>query len=85
MSYSATALFICPLTSDITSSSPAPNVKFFDFERPVLDFVVAKEGLVWVLLDSEWGDAATAGKMVRLVRWDWSIGEVRRVTILDRI
>jgi hypothetical protein len=36
----------------------------------MLDFVIGSDGLIWVLLDGKWDEAATTGKMVRVVRWD---------------
>jgi len=46
----ATALFITPYPSDGTVS----DVRAFDLGQPVLDFVVAEDGLFWASLDGNW-------------------------------
>ncbi|KAJ6484952.1 quinon protein alcohol dehydrogenase-like superfamily, partial [Mycena vulgaris] len=62
----ATALFSCPY------SSSEPAIDVFDFGKPVLDFSIAQDGLIWVCLDGQWGETASttesAPRMVRVVR-----------------
>jgi hypothetical protein len=50
----------------------------------VLDFVIGSDGLVWVLLDGQWGDSAEAQKMVRVVKWDSVREEVRMYPCLSQ-
>jgi tRNA (guanine-N(7)-)-methyltransferase subunit TRM82 len=70
--------------------SDADSIRHFDFGRPVLDFVVIRpdNGVVYVLLDGEWDGAGVeagssssnktrSGRMVRVVRWDSDVDEVR--------
>ncbi|KAF8216772.1 WD40-repeat-containing domain protein [Mycena galopus ATCC 62051] len=47
----ATALFFCAYSEDA-----APDVHAFDFEKPVIDFSVASDGLIWVCLDGQWSE-----------------------------
>lgn len=46
----ATALFTLPYRDGVTMS----NIRHFDFGRPITDFAIANDGLIWILLDSEW-------------------------------
>ncbi|KAJ7491900.1 WD40 repeat-like protein [Mycena latifolia] len=58
----ATALFSCPF-----SAGAASDVAALDFGVPVLDFSVARDGLVWVCLDGQWeGGSAPMVRVVRL-------------------
>ncbi|KAJ7656294.1 WD40 repeat-like protein [Mycena polygramma] len=61
----ATALFYCPY-----SENAAPEIHAFDFDKPVTDFTVTGDGLVWVCLDGLWSEDATNSTptMVRVVR-----------------
>jgi tRNA (guanine-N(7)-)-methyltransferase subunit TRM82 len=70
--HSATAIFIFPFDHVTTLSSPPSMsiIRHFDFERPVLDFVMGSDGLIWVLLDGQWDNAIKTWKMVRVIRWD---------------
>ncbi|KAJ7251424.1 hypothetical protein C8J57DRAFT_1353563 [Mycena rebaudengoi] len=43
----------------------SPDINAFDFERPVIDFAVAADGLIWVTLDGEW---LSEGKACRACR-----------------
>lgn len=70
---SATAIFIVPFPSD--QSEPA-RISHFDFGKPVLEFIIAENGLIWVLLDGEWGEDSRASSMAQLIRWDPSTGRV---------
>jgi len=63
---------------------PTSDIRHFDFGRPVLDFVIGSDGLVWVLLDGQWGDSAEAQKMVRVVKWDSVREEVRMYPCLSQ-
>ncbi|KAF7356394.1 tRNA (guanine-N(7)-)-methyltransferase non-catalytic subunit TRM82 [Mycena venus] len=58
----ATALFSCAYSDDA--------VHAFDFEKPVIDFTVSSDGLIWVCLDGQWGVDSADGTpvMVRVVR-----------------
>lgn len=48
--HSATALFTFPYRDGVTAS----DIRHFDFGRPVTNFTIADDGLIWILLDSEW-------------------------------
>ena len=50
----------------------------------MLDFVIGSDGLIWVLLDEKWDEAATAAKMVRTVKWDSVAEEVSVCTHLSQ-
>ncbi|EGN96699.1 hypothetical protein SERLA73DRAFT_184834 [Serpula lacrymans var. lacrymans S7.3] len=68
----ATAIFICPYPDGDGSS----DIYFFDFGKPVIDFIIAHDGLVWTLLDSGWDSKVTETvevlpkKLVRVVQWN---------------
>ncbi|KAJ6519092.1 WD40 repeat-like protein [Mycena sanguinolenta] len=61
----ATALFSCAY-----SENAAPEVHAFDFDKPVIDFTVASDGLIWVCLDGQWSETGvdSTPTMVRVVR-----------------
>jgi hypothetical protein len=48
----------------------------------VLDFVIGSDGVIWVLLDGQWGWAVGTGNMVRLVSWD-SVADEVCVSVYD--
>jgi hypothetical protein len=50
----------------------------------VLDFIIGSDGVIWVLLDEQWGESTGTGKMVRVVRWDPVAGEVRLCPCLSQ-
>ncbi|KAJ7252517.1 WD40 repeat-like protein [Mycena rebaudengoi] len=53
-----TALFSCIYSEDVS-----PDIDAFDFEQPVIDFVVAADGLIWVTLDGEWSEGGSKGTL----------------------
>ncbi|KAJ7117685.1 WD40-repeat-containing domain protein [Mycena epipterygia] len=63
------ALFLCPYSED-----KAPDIRSFDFGKPVTDFSITSDGLVWVCLDGQWSESGAASAtesaptMVRVVR-----------------
>ncbi|KAL4066031.1 WD40-repeat-containing domain protein, partial [Scleroderma yunnanense] len=64
----ATALFAFILGE---GSEPSP-ICHFDCESPVIDFTVADDGSIWILLDAEYVgnmSARTEIRLVRVVRW----------------
>ncbi|KAJ7140244.1 WD40 repeat-like protein [Mycena crocata] len=66
--FGATALFLCPYSDD-----PAPDIDAFDFQKPVIDFTITSDGLIWVSLDGQWSESGastieTAPVLVRVVR-----------------
>jgi len=48
----STALF----TASYPGEEVVSEVRAFDLGQPVLDFVVAEDGLVWVSLDGNWSE-----------------------------
>ena len=66
------------MTTPLTKS----DIRYFDFGRPVLDFIIGIDGIIWVLLDARWADAADPMDTVRLVRWDSIMQEVCRYSRL---
>ncbi|KAK2463593.1 hypothetical protein APHAL10511_004344 [Amanita phalloides] len=71
----ATALFTCALTSNAVIQS-------FDLQKPVLDFSISEDGLVWAILDGSWthpGEDDTTTNVVRILRLTPS-GELAEVT-----
>ncbi|KAJ6581834.1 WD40-repeat-containing domain protein [Mycena capillaripes] len=50
----ATALFYCSYLEDA-----APDIHAFDFNKPVIDFTVASDGLIWVCLDGQWSESGS--------------------------
>lgn len=69
---SATALFACPLKPDAV-------VQSFDVQKPVLDFSISDDRLIWVLLDGNWtgpGEESATANMVRVLHLTPSDGEV---------
>ncbi|KAJ7509880.1 WD40 repeat-like protein [Mycena galericulata] len=64
----ATALFICPYSEDAI-----PGIRPFDFGKPIIDFTITGDGLVWVCLDGQWSETGSSAEgsapaMVRAVR-----------------
>ncbi|KAJ6504799.1 WD40 repeat-like protein [Mycena vitilis] len=61
----ATALFYCPDSEDAEL-----EIHAFDFGKPVIDFTVTSDGLIWVCLDGLWSEDAanSTPTMVRVVR-----------------
>ncbi|KAJ7231880.1 WD40-repeat-containing domain protein [Mycena haematopus] len=64
----ATALFSCAY-----SEGAAPEVHAFDFNKPVIDFAVAPDELIWVCLDGQWSETGvdstdSTPTLVRVVR-----------------
>jgi tRNA (guanine-N(7)-)-methyltransferase subunit TRM82 len=51
-----------------------PEIHAFDFNKPVVDFTVTSDGLIWVCLDGQWSEtgvddlAESAPAMVRVLR-----------------
>lgn len=71
----ATALFYCrfPTSLDVL---PAWSIAWLDLGKPIIDFVVSHDGLVWVLVDGEWQSEPSdteiqqdANRLVRLLKW----------------
>ncbi|GLB41843.1 putative required for the formation of N(7)-methylguanine at position 46 (m7G46) in tRNA [Lyophyllum shimeji] len=74
----ATALFTTPYPGDGT----VPDVRAFDLGRPVLNFVVADDGLVWVSLDGNWPEATSEKPEKAFVRvLDATSGELAEATL----
>ncbi|KAF9218502.1 hypothetical protein BS17DRAFT_742044 [Gyrodon lividus] len=51
-----------------------PEIRHFDFRKPVIDFTVFGDGTIWALLDADYPEEAGAGtdnehKLVREIRW----------------
>ncbi|RDB23684.1 tRNA (guanine-N(7)-)-methyltransferase non-catalytic subunit TRM82 [Hypsizygus marmoreus] len=65
----ATALFIAQYPEEGVVS----GVRAFDLGQPVLDFVVADDGLIWVSLDGNWSESGL----------DSTAGEPRFIRVLD--
>ncbi|KAI6107285.1 WD40-repeat-containing domain protein [Pisolithus croceorrhizus] len=64
----ATALF----TFSLVEVTDEPMICQFDCGRPIVDFTVTGDGLIWVLLDADYGDEAkrgSTGRLARAVRW----------------
>ncbi|KAI6149366.1 WD40-repeat-containing domain protein [Pisolithus tinctorius] len=64
----ATALFAFS-SVDVTADAAICR---FDCGRPIIDFTVAGDGLIWILLDADYGGTEkpeSLGKLVRVVRW----------------
>ncbi|KAJ7931724.1 WD40 repeat-like protein [Mycena leptocephala] len=65
----ASALFWCAYSED-----PMPEVHAFDFNKPIVDFTVTSDGLIWVCLDRQWSEtgvddvAESVPAMVRVLR-----------------
>ncbi|KAF7370384.1 tRNA (guanine-N(7)-)-methyltransferase non-catalytic subunit TRM82 [Mycena sanguinolenta] len=64
----ATALFSCIYSEEVET-----EVHAFDFDKPVIDFTVASDGLIWVCLDAQWSQTGvestdTTPTMVRVVQ-----------------
>jgi tRNA (guanine-N(7)-)-methyltransferase subunit TRM82 len=64
----ATAVFFFKLSSDIKTESSS-RISAFDLGRPIVDFSVDRDGLVWVLVDSEKTTDETTSPLVRLLKW----------------
>ncbi|KAJ7307093.1 WD40 repeat-like protein [Mycena albidolilacea] len=65
----ATALFSCAYSEDAV-----PKIHAFDFSKPVIDFTVASDGLIWVSLDAQWSETGSnsmdsTSAVVRVVRF----------------
>ena len=81
--FSATALFHVPYSSN-ASSLTTSDVIAFDLGRPILDFVIAKDGRLWVLVDGEWaGNPEGSTAAVRLFEWtkpgagaEWTVRQI---------
>lgn len=58
---SATALFACPL-------KPGALVQSFDIQKPVIDFSITDEGLVWVFLDGNWVRSEEESATTNMIR-----------------
>lgn len=66
----ATALFAFPLFE--FKGHDGPRVCHFDCGSPIIDFTIASNDLIWILLDADYGGKAkpgSAGKLVRVVDW----------------
>ncbi|KAI6122323.1 WD40-repeat-containing domain protein, partial [Pisolithus croceorrhizus] len=64
----ATALF----TFSLVEGTDEPTIRQFDCGSPIIDFTVASDSLIWILLDVDYGDEAkrgSTGRLVRVVRW----------------
>ncbi|KAJ7180880.1 WD40 repeat-like protein [Mycena filopes] len=64
----ASALFYCAYSED---AGAVPDIHAFDFGKPVTDFTITSDGLIWVCLDGHWSETDASGSatpMVRLVR-----------------
>lgn len=64
----ATALFAFTLAD---GNDPLP-ICHFDYGCPVIDFTVAEDGLIWILLDADYAaktGAESGDKLVRAVKW----------------
>ncbi|KAJ7625526.1 WD40 repeat-like protein [Roridomyces roridus] len=64
----ATALFLCPFPD---SDDAASAIQTFDFGKPVLEFTLSADGLIWVCLDGQWTDSGSledTPTMVRVLR-----------------
>ncbi|KAF9461233.1 WD40-repeat-containing domain protein [Collybia nuda] len=75
----ATALFTC-LYPDGTTT---PNVHSFDLGRPIVNFVISDDDLIWVFLDASWSEEGTkdSGSSPNLVQvLKISAGEVTSVS-----
>lgn len=59
--FRCTALFQFAFPSE-ADTSPNPTIQAFDLGKPVVDFVVGIDSLVWVLVDSEWSSTAKEGE-----------------------
>ncbi|KAF8141817.1 WD40 repeat-like protein [Boletus edulis] len=51
-----------------------PDIKHYDFGKPVIDFTVCGEGIIWVLLDADFSEESDASnehprKLVQIVQW----------------
>ena len=79
--FSATALFHVPYSSN-ASSLTTSDVIPFDLGRPILDFVIAEDGRLWVLVDGEWaGDPEGSTAAARLFEWtkpdhEWTVRQI---------
>lgn len=76
---SATALFTTPYPTDTTASS----VRAFDLGRPVVDFNILHNGLIWVSVDANWSEdglknVQQKSPMIRILKL--SSGEVRVIS-----
>jgi tRNA (guanine-N(7)-)-methyltransferase subunit TRM82 len=60
-SSSATALFACPL-------KPGAPVQPFDVQKPVIDFSISDDGLIWVLLDGNWVRSEEGSATTNMIR-----------------
>ncbi|KAI5984318.1 WD40-repeat-containing domain protein [Pisolithus albus] len=66
----ATALFAFPLFE--LNGDDGPRVRHFDCGSPIIDFTIGYNGLIWILLDADYGGKAnpgSTGKLVRVVDW----------------
>lgn len=64
----ATALFVFSLAED---DHPSP-IYHFDCGCPIIDFTVAEDGLIWILLDSDYAAKMSGGsedRLIRVVQW----------------
>ncbi|KAI6024436.1 WD40-repeat-containing domain protein [Pisolithus marmoratus] len=64
----ATALF----TFSSVEVTDEPTICHLDCGSPIIDFTVASDGVIWILLDADYGSKAKpdgVGKLVRVVRW----------------
>ncbi|KAJ7016266.1 WD40 repeat-like protein [Mycena alexandri] len=62
----ATVLFWCAYSEDAE-----PDIHAFDFNKPVTDFTITSDGLIWVWVDGNWSEtdaSESAPSMVRVVR-----------------
>lgn len=51
-----------------------PDIRHYDFGKPVIDFTVCGEGTIWVLLDADFPGESSAGdersrNLVQAVQW----------------
>lgn len=75
--HSATALFTFPYRDGVTAS----DIRHFDFGKPITNFTIADDGLIWILLDSAWTpDGVPSGSGIPFVKvLKFSLGQLVEV------
>jgi tRNA (guanine-N(7)-)-methyltransferase subunit TRM82 len=83
----ATAIFKCVLAE----THDQPDIRHYDFGKPVIDFTVCGEGIIWVLLDADFPGEPNAGdelsrKLVQVVQWSIDqFADAGSPTLLDSL
>lgn len=58
----------------LAETDDQPDIRHYDFGKPVIDFTVCGEGTIWVLLDADFPEGSDVAderprKLVQAVQW----------------